>query len=83
MLRDFEEDEGQGVWRWFPVTSELVRRVCERVRALPPGAVIRAGDALHLGCASEHSFAEVYTNDRHMLAAARVFGVVGVNVIEE
>lgn len=82
VLREFERDESEGVWQWFPITSELVRRVCERVRTLPVGLVIRAGDALHVACASEQSLTEVYTNDRHMLAAAHAFGVSGINVIE-
>lgn len=82
VLADFETDEKAGVWRWFPVTSGLVTRVCERLRVLPPAAVIRAGDALHLGCASEQGFDEVYTNDRHMLAGAPFFRLSGINVIE-
>jgi predicted nucleic acid-binding protein len=40
-------------------------------------------DALHLACAEEHGFQEVYTNDRHMLKAARHFHLIGVNVLSE
>jgi hypothetical protein len=45
VLADFAADETEGVWHWFPITSGLVTRVCERLRSLPPAAVIRAGDA--------------------------------------
>jgi predicted nucleic acid-binding protein len=44
---------------------------------------LRSGDALHLACAEEHGFQEVYTNDRHMLKAARHFHLTGVNVLSE
>lgn len=48
-----------------------------------PGIVfLRSGDALHLACAEEHGFQEVYTNDRHRLATARHFRVTRVDVIE-
>ncbi len=39
--------------------------------------------ALHLACAEEHGFQELYTNDSHMLKAARHFHLTGVNVLGE
>ncbi|MCA1586918.1 MAG: PIN domain-containing protein [Acidobacteria bacterium] len=50
---------------------------------MPSTVFLRAGDALHLACAKEHGFQEVYTNDRHMLKAARHFHLTGVNVLGE
>ncbi len=82
IFEDFARDERDGVWHWFPLGSELMATVFELVRRLPAARVLRAGDALHLGCARANGFAEVFTNDRHMLAAASHFGVSGVNVLE-
>ena len=81
ILREFEGDETSGVWRWLPVTTALIRRICEEVRRFPRDTFLRTGDALHLGCARENGFNVVYTNDRHMLGSAPHFGVEGINVI--
>lgn len=81
VLQDFEQDEKDGVWKWLPVTSSLIRSPCENINVLPVTAFIRAIDAVHLTCARENGFVEVYTNDRHMLACAQYFNVNGINLI--
>ena len=83
ILKDFEEDEQNGVWQWFGVTSELLEKARKAVLDIPTTVFLRSGDVLHLACAEEHGFQEVYTNDRHMLKAARHFHVTGVNVLGE
>jgi predicted nucleic acid-binding protein len=83
ILKEFEEDEENGVWQWFSVTSELLETARKAVLDLPSTAFVRSGDALHLACAEEQGFSEVYTNDRHMLEAARYFHVTGVNVLSD
>jgi len=83
ILKDFEEDERNGVWQWLRVTSELLEKARRAVLGLPITAFVRSGDALHLACAEEYGFKEVYTNDRHMLKAARHFHVTGVDVLSE
>lgn len=82
ILKDLEEDEQNGVWQWFGVTSELLEKARRAVLELPSTVFVRSGDALHLACAGEHGFQEVYTNDRHMLQAAKHFHVTGVNIPE-
>ena len=78
---DFEQDEKDGVWQWYPVTSPLIRLACENITALPSTAFLRAVDAIHLTCAKEHGFSEIYTNDRHMLDCAQYFGLQGINIL--
>jgi len=83
ILKEFEQDEKNGVWQWFGVTSELLEKARKAVLDVPSTVFVRSGDALHLACAEEHGFDEVYTNDRHMLEAARYFHVTGVNVLSD
>jgi predicted nucleic acid-binding protein len=78
--RQFEQDERAGVWHWLPLNEIVVRRVCEVFEKLPSDVFLRSGDALHLACAAENRFTEVYSGDRILLAAAPHFGLNGVNV---
>lgn len=81
-LSEFEQDERGGVWHWLPVHSRLVRETCARLRSLPRNTLIRAADALHLGCAVDNGFREIYTNDRRMLVCAARFRIEAKNVID-
>jgi predicted nucleic acid-binding protein len=81
ILKEFEEDEKNGVWQWFNVTSEVLETARQTVLGLAATVFVRSGDALHLACAEIHGFEDVYTNDRHMLQAARYFHLVGVNIL--
>lgn len=83
ILKDFEEDEQNGVWQWFGVTSDLLEKARKAVLDIPSTVFFRSGHALHLACAEEQGFQEVYTNERHMLKAARYFDLTGVNVLGE
>lgn len=76
----FLDDVNSGVITAVPVTDRLLRRVEATTRALPPACYLRTFDALHLVTAADSGFSEVWTNDRHMLAAARHFGLAGRSV---
>jgi predicted nucleic acid-binding protein len=78
--RQFEQDEHAGVWHWLPLNDIVVRRACEVFEKLPSDIFLRSADALHLACAAENRFIEVYSGDRILLEAAQYFGLNGVNV---
>jgi len=80
VLKQFESDENEGIWQWFPVTPSLVSESCRRLQTLPATVFIRAVDALHLTCAHAEGLSEIYTSDRHMIAAAPHFELEGKNL---
>jgi predicted nucleic acid-binding protein len=81
MRRDlFLDDVKNGAITAVPVTERLLRRVEAATRALPPSCYLRTFNALHLVTAADSGFVEVWTNDRHMLAAAPYFGLSGRSV---
>ena len=73
VLACFESDEKAGVWEWVEVTPDLMRTTCDVLRRLAPTVFVRAMDAVHLVCARTRGLSAVYTNDRHMIAAAPHF----------
>ena len=79
--RQFMTDETASLWLFLPISRNLVEMSCTRLAALPPDVPCRAADALHLTCAAEEGFREIYSNDRHVLAAASHFGLTGKNII--
>lgn len=80
-LRDeFMNDVSDGVWTMIPVGDAFLERIAAKVATLDKRTHLRAGDAIHLGAAREAGFGEVWTNDRHMLAAALQFGLKGRSV---
>ena len=72
--RQFVLDEAAGLWLFLPITRALIDVSCTRLAALPAGIVCCAADAIHLTCAKEEGFGEIYSNDRHLLTAAPISG---------
>ena len=81
VMRQFASDLDQGLWEWLPLNSVTLTASRQCYEKLPPKFFLRSADAMHLSCAAENGFAEVFTNDRHMLAACAAFGLDGRNVI--
>ena len=80
-VRDaFLEDIENDTWVLVPVTNIILRRVEAMARTLPPKTFLRAGDVIHVVSAVEAGFHEIWTNDRHLLAAAAHFGLQGRSV---
>jgi predicted nucleic acid-binding protein len=76
----FEADCKAAVWTWLPISAKLIESLSERVRQLDRSVFLRSADALHLASAAEQGFKEIYSNDRHLLAAATHFGLRGLSV---
>lgn len=62
------------------MTQYLLRQVEILTRTLPREVFLRAGDAIQIVPAVEAGFNEIWTNDRHLLAAADHFGLKGRSV---
>ena len=81
VIRQFASDLDQGIWTWLPLTSPISTLAQKRYDDLSAEVFLRAADAIHLSCAAENGFNEIFTNDRHMLAACAAFGLDGRNLI--
>ncbi len=73
VMAQFDDDCGAGLWTWLPLTPALAAKTVTAFARLPRPVFLRSADALHLICAHEHGLPEIYTDDRHMSAAARHF----------
>lgn len=76
----FEDHIAAHVWNLIAVTPALLKRTGQAVIAAPKSLFLRAGDAIHLLTAQELGESEIWTSDRHMLAAAPHFGLTGRSV---
>ena len=69
-----------GLWNFIPVNEAILRRTSALMISAPRDLFIRTADAVHLTTAQELGERDVWTNDRHMLAAANYFGLAGRSV---
>ncbi len=70
-----------GAFQWLAQGPEIFARIAQVYAGLPATVFLRGADALHLAAAAEHGFDAVYSNDAHLLAAAKHFGIAGKNVV--
>jgi predicted nucleic acid-binding protein len=75
----FSDDQQHELVEWLPLAPSIIERVHWAFLNLPASVYLRTGDAIHLATASEAGFKEIYSNDRHLLAAASMFKLKGVN----
>ena len=80
LAREFAEQTEEGIWKLLPVTETALRKTAASLLSAPGTLFLRAGDALHLQTAHDAGVSEIWTNDRHMLAAAPHFGLKGRSV---
>jgi len=76
----FSDHLDDGLWNLIPVNEALLRRTGALIASAPEDLFVRTADAVHLTTAFEAGEREVWTNDRHMLAAATYFGLSGRSV---
>jgi predicted nucleic acid-binding protein len=81
LIEQFEKECDEGAFQWLPFSAAVVAGLSSTYSGLPKSMHLRAGDAVHLACAAENRFKEIYSNDQHLLAAAHSFGLRGQNVI--
>ena len=81
LLAQLDADTVAGGIRWLSITRSMIERVEEMSRTAPAACFLRASDALHLACAAENGFRDIYSNDRHLLSAAHLFGLRGVDLL--
>ncbi len=81
ILQQIEADEAGRLWKWLPLGKDLIRKTSAILAKLDAAIHLRAADALHLVCAAENGFTEIYTNDKHLLAATGTANVEVRNVI--
>jgi predicted nucleic acid-binding protein len=77
LIDRFRTDVSAGFWNLMPVTETLLRKTANLYRSLPANVPLRSGDALHIATALDAGEPELWTNDRHLLAAANHFGLIG------
>jgi predicted nucleic acid-binding protein len=82
-LAQMHTDTATGNLQFLSLTDSIIERIESVFATAPPITYLRAADALHLATAAEHGFSDIHSNDRHLLAAAPLFGLRGVNVIPQ
>lgn len=75
----FAHDLDTGLWRLAGPTEAVLREAQMAFSRLDKSVFVRSLDALHLVTAKSEKFDRIYSNDRHVLAAARSFGLHGVD----
>ena len=70
-----------GAFHWLAQDQDILSLILQVYEKLPATVFLRAADALHLATAAESGFRIVFSNDAHLLAAAKHFGLEGKNVI--
>jgi len=80
--RQLSVDESTRLWEWIPLSAPVMAAVTDTFSRLSRDVFLRTGDAVHLLTARESGCTAVYSNDRHLLAAAPHVGMTGRDVIE-
>lgn len=80
LCAQFADDIAAGTWSFLPITEALLTRAQTAYQTLPATLFVRSADCLHLCAAAEAGFKAIYSNDRHLLAAAPHFKLKGIDL---
>ncbi|HTX34428.1 MAG TPA: type II toxin-antitoxin system VapC family toxin [Bryobacteraceae bacterium] len=80
LLDAFIDHVEAGFWNLLPVSDAILRRSALWIKGTPHSVYLRPGDAIHLATAQDAGEREIWTSDRHMLAAAKHLGIRGRTV---
>ena len=81
LLSQLRAHDEAGAFQWLAQGPEIFARIARVYAKLPSTVYLRAADAIHLATAAEAGFKVVYSNDTHLLVAAKQFDIGGKNVI--
>jgi predicted nucleic acid-binding protein len=76
----FGDDCAGNVWTWLPISPALIEAASKTIQRLPKTTFLRSADALHIVSAREHGIKDIYSNDRHLLAAAKHLNLKAMSV---
>jgi predicted nucleic acid-binding protein len=80
VLHQFEQERQAGAFQWLPMSNAVIDRSTRAYRSLSKDVDLRAAGSLHLACAAENRFKQIYSNDGQLLASASHFGLMDGNV---
>ena len=81
LLNQFQKECDLGAFQWLPFSSIVIASLHKTYANLSASVHLRSADAVHLTCAAENGFREIYSNDRQLLVGADHFGLKGINII--
>jgi len=81
ILAEFDRDCKAAAFDWLPLSEAVMERLINTFSNLPATIHLRAADAMHLACAAENAFKEIYSNDARFLSGAPHFGLNGINIL--
>jgi predicted nucleic acid-binding protein len=81
VLHQFHQDQEAGLILLYPSTPEIFKRIESVYLQAPTETFLRAADAHHLATAAEQGFTSIYSSDTHLLAAAPLFDLQGIDLI--
>jgi uncharacterized protein len=74
-VQQFNHDDISGFWTWLPLDPAVVGAAAKIFLTLSPDIYLRSADCIHLVTALQNNFSDVYTHDKHQIAAAASLGL--------